>query len=1070
MKSEGQRGGRVVAGRYHLISPIGRGGMGVVWSAHDDLLDRTVAVKEVRYASVLGDEVQELNRRTMREARAAARLTHPNVVVVHDVIEEDGRPWIVMQLVQSRSLGQVIREDGPLRPREAAKIGLAVVDALRSAHRAGVLHRDVKPENVLLADDGRVVLTDFGIATLEAETSLTVTGLAGTPAFIAPERLQGRPARRESDLWSLGATLYAALEGRPPHDRGTAMATMHSVLNEPPDPAPHAGPMLPVIEGLLAKEPVQRLTHDEAAEMMERVIEGDAPTRIWPSVIPAARPAASRQEPAPRRPVRPAQQERPLGASARREAVEYGAVREQAMPVGPPQTGYQAPAPKPPPKPSPGRRPEPAPALRRPPYPSQGQRPSPARTPAERAEARPPALSAGGAASGGEESEASGKAAVRGSREAVETGAARTPREPVSKAREHEADLEDAAEATEATRLLPLPKALPLKPSGASSAPSAGPPEGDAAGGRDLAAPAPSSRAEEMPTATLKVTPGRIASGGKGAFAGKDTPATGGKGAFADRVKSDGAPPKGAFAERAGADAAPSKGAFAGKPWTGLKPRAASPPGEDAAVRPPDPSAPAAPDEPGGREDFADDRPAAKEPAPDERADGGPRPDRTGEARPAQEEPEEAERASPGSTEADGSRAPEESATSAPEPSAAPTSTADDADDAGSSKPSGAPGSAEASAAAPATALIPAAEPAAEGSSASGPPAASADAARARDDGPGTALMTPAAAERSGDPVAELLARVRPMVERARPALRRMRDRSGPLLRRALALLRAAAVRVGRAAGRAARTLLRTARTGGTRLRETVQTAPARKVIPAVVVATLIVAVLAAWLGMRSASQVAPPPAPGTTATPSGKGGKDGGKGRGARDEKSVEGSSGDTMPVSDAARKRGRDGGAADRNGGAVTLPSGWRMHRDAMGFSIGLPKGWKPYKRARLSVWFRGPGSARGSYLLVQEAEQPRPDPLADWRAQEKVARHNFTGYKRIRIAKADYMKAAADWEFTWRTSSGRARVLNRGFLTHNGRGYALYWHTRADSWKKDLPYFQGFAATFTPAKKKG
>ncbi|MFD1540036.1 serine/threonine-protein kinase [Nonomuraea guangzhouensis] len=284
--SDRKRDGRRIAGRYQLQEPIGRGGMGIVWRAHDELLDRTVAVKEVRYAAALGDEVQLLNRRTMREARAAARFEHPNVIVVHDVIEEDGRPWIVMQLVQSRSLGAVIKQDGPLPPKRVAEIGLAVLDALHRAHESGVLHRDVKPENVLLADDGRVVLTDFGIATLETETQLTVTGLAGTPAFIAPERLKGLPARRESDLWSLGATLYTAVEGRSPHERGMALATMHAVLTDEPDPAPHAGPLSGVISGLLTKEPVQRLGYEETGELLRAVITQQRP-RKSPMSAPA---------------------------------------------------------------------------------------------------------------------------------------------------------------------------------------------------------------------------------------------------------------------------------------------------------------------------------------------------------------------------------------------------------------------------------------------------------------------------------------------------------------------------------------------------------------------------------------------------------------------------------------------------------------------------------------------------------------------------------------------------------------------------------------------------------------
>ncbi|ETK36436.1 serine/threonine-protein kinase, partial [Microbispora sp. ATCC PTA-5024] len=290
--------GRLVGGRYQLMEPIGRGGMGVVWRAHDRLLDRAVAVKEVRYDSAMGDELSDLNRRTMREARAAGRLTHPNVVVVHDVIEEDERPWIIMQLVQSRSLGQVIREDGPLSPERTIEIGLQILDALRAAHRQGVLHRDVKPENVLLTDDGRVVLTDFGIARLEADSTMTRTGLVGTPAFIAPERLRGEAARRESDLWSLGATLYTAAEGRPPHDRGMAMATMHAVLNEDPAPAARAGRLGPVLMRMLAKEPADRPGYDELARLLKQALrEAALPTTKPLPVAPAevARPSAGRQ-------------------------------------------------------------------------------------------------------------------------------------------------------------------------------------------------------------------------------------------------------------------------------------------------------------------------------------------------------------------------------------------------------------------------------------------------------------------------------------------------------------------------------------------------------------------------------------------------------------------------------------------------------------------------------------------------------------------------------------------------------------------------------------------------------
>ncbi len=291
---------RRIAGRYHLIEPIGRGGMGVVWRAHDELLDRAVAVKEVRYHALGEPDRAAFNARTIREARAAGRLTHPNVVVVHDVIEEDGRPWIVMQLVDSRSLGDVLKEAGALPPEQVAAIGAEVLDALRTAHAAGVMHRDVKPENVLLGPGGRVVLTDFGIATMTQETALTMSGVVtGTPAFLPPERLNGLPATPESDLWSLGATLYAAVEGRPPFDRGAPVPTMVAILNDDAAPMRNAGPLEPVVEGLMRKDPAQRMSAAEAAERLARIAAGDpAPSDTQPSGHPAgARPPSSRRTP-----------------------------------------------------------------------------------------------------------------------------------------------------------------------------------------------------------------------------------------------------------------------------------------------------------------------------------------------------------------------------------------------------------------------------------------------------------------------------------------------------------------------------------------------------------------------------------------------------------------------------------------------------------------------------------------------------------------------------------------------------------------------------------------------------
>ncbi|MGH3329554.1 MAG: serine/threonine-protein kinase, partial [Streptomycetales bacterium] len=284
MASEGDPGERVLAGRYRLDAQLGRGGMGIVWRGLDTTLGREVAVKEVLLPPQLPEgEVRTLRQRTLREARAAARLSHPGVVTVYDVVEEDSRPWIVMELLPSRSLAEVIREDGPLPYRRVAAIGLQVLAALRVAHAAGILHRDVKPGNVLFAPDGRAVLTDFGIASVEGDPSLTASGmLLGAPAYIAPERARGRTIGSASDLWSLGATLYAAVEGRAPHERGAALPTLTAVVNDEPDPAELAGPLEAVLDGLLRKDPAERLGAREAVALLEAVAGGGQPASAPP--------------------------------------------------------------------------------------------------------------------------------------------------------------------------------------------------------------------------------------------------------------------------------------------------------------------------------------------------------------------------------------------------------------------------------------------------------------------------------------------------------------------------------------------------------------------------------------------------------------------------------------------------------------------------------------------------------------------------------------------------------------------------------------------------------------------
>ncbi|MBM7081005.1 serine/threonine-protein kinase [Micromonospora humidisoli] len=300
---------QLVADRYRLLSPLGQGGMGRVWKARDEVLHRDVAIKElVPPPSLTDDERREMRERSLREARAIARLNHVNVVRIFDVLRTDGDPWIVMEYVASKSLQDTLAEDGPVPPARAVEIGLGVLGALKAAHKAGVMHRDVKPGNVLLGTDGRVVLTDFGLATIPGDPNVTRTGMVlGSPAYIAPERARDGTAGPEADLWSLGATLYAAVEGKSPYARPSAIGTLAALATEPLPPARNAGPLKPVLTGLLRKDPTERITAEVAERMLRRaagkrargisLLDGvrrpgpNGPREPRTPVVPAPRPA-----------------------------------------------------------------------------------------------------------------------------------------------------------------------------------------------------------------------------------------------------------------------------------------------------------------------------------------------------------------------------------------------------------------------------------------------------------------------------------------------------------------------------------------------------------------------------------------------------------------------------------------------------------------------------------------------------------------------------------------------------------------------------------------------------------
>ncbi|MFB8246801.1 serine/threonine-protein kinase [Streptomyces sp. NPDC055952] len=284
---------RVIAGRYRLEEKLGRGGMGVVWRATDRLLGRSVAVKELPYDDTLSAaEARRQRDRTLREARAVAQLSHPHIIVVHDVVEDDERPYIVMELVEGGTLADRLAGQGPVDAAEAARIGVDLLGALRAAHASGVLHRDLKPDNVLLeAGTDRVVLTDFGIAQVQGAPTLTENGsFVGSPEYTAPERMSGVRTGPESDLWSLGALLCAALSGESPFHRDSLGGVLHAVVVGDIRPPAEAGPLLPVVHGLLERDPDRRLDADRAERMLRAFLTtGRTPAAPPPGYAPVLR-------------------------------------------------------------------------------------------------------------------------------------------------------------------------------------------------------------------------------------------------------------------------------------------------------------------------------------------------------------------------------------------------------------------------------------------------------------------------------------------------------------------------------------------------------------------------------------------------------------------------------------------------------------------------------------------------------------------------------------------------------------------------------------------------------------
>jgi serine/threonine protein kinase len=312
--------------------------MGVVWAGRDEVLDRDVAVKEVTPPPGLDDTQRaQLRARTLREARAAARIRSTAAVTVYDVVEEDGRPWIVMELLAPRTLADVLREEGPLSVEEASRIGLRLLDALTAAHAAGVLHRDVKPANVLYDSTGQAVLTDFGIASLEGDSSMTTTGMiVGSPGYVAPERAMGKSPSPASDLWSLGVTLATAVHGRSPFERDTPLATLVSAVQEPLPEWAATGPLGVVLEGLLRKAPEDRPDVDAVRRMLQEGMRAPA-TGVTALFEPSQRTNPERTQAL----------SLPVSAAASAAGASASAPRMPSRSAPPPRLQQSAPAPPP---------------------------------------------------------------------------------------------------------------------------------------------------------------------------------------------------------------------------------------------------------------------------------------------------------------------------------------------------------------------------------------------------------------------------------------------------------------------------------------------------------------------------------------------------------------------------------------------------------------------------------------------------------------------------------------------------------------------------------------------------
>jgi serine/threonine protein kinase len=1008
--------------------------MGRVWLARDEVLHRDVAVKEVVPPSGLTEsEGEEASERGLREARAIARLNHPNVVRIYDVVARPRRPWIVMEYVRSRSLQERIAADGPLPVPEVARIGLDILSALHAAHRAGVLHRDVKPSNVLIADDGRVVLTDFGLATLAGDATLTRSGLIlGSPAYIAPERARQGTTGTESDLWSLGATLFAAVEGRAPYHRSTAMATLTALVTEPPDPTMLAGPLVPVLDGLLDKNPATRMTAPQAAHALRRLLGslrrvGEQPRRLPRERRPSGRPSLGSLPPAqPHRPAMPAQ---PVPAQPQRPAV--GRAQAPARPTWPAVGRAQPPIrPAEPPvqrtpvqRPAVGRAQPPAPPREQPPATSREQPPAPARDQPPTwppipvsplaggtADARPgdarPAADApaptGPAPSTAPQVPAASTAPTVAAQPdapaepdpATSPAAGTTPGKPAA---QESAVVEPAAESSEAsaaaepevTEPSVAPAAVEPGAVGASSADKASPTAGPAAESSGAGGVAPgdggvpagvgSSVVESEPDERFAAESRRSAiestSDSMGLWPmaepwqGEPEPAK------SSSAATEPAAPPSAGTELAASSSAATESAASSsaetEPAAGASTDDGSP-GDEPAGNEPSTSGPAD-REPIAGEDAASENGAPGDTAPGDTASG-----------------DTASGDSASGAIAIGESTSEDTPSEDTEPEHTPS--ADTAYETAATEHNATEHNATEHNAtehnAPEHNATEHGGSGDTGSVPAGPIAASPIAAGPR----GAGLVPPRILQ--GGPVTGR----RPYVRVSPPAAESTRK----LMFAALCVL----------------------------------------------VTVVIVAVLVG-IGLR-------PSHPSGTAAPS----------PGSHPARVLPATPAPTSPPGTLAPSVTVSSRSAQRSvppsPAGTGLPAGWHMYRDPTGFSVAVPDGWT-LSHSGTIVYFHDP--VGGRLLGVDQTNQPKSDPVADWTSQSRyrVSHGDFPGYQQIKIAAVPYHLKAADWEFTYDKDGVRTHVINRGAVFGPHQAYGFYWSTPDSVWAANLPNFELIMATF-------